>query len=82
MDPHKHLVPPRDRLFHLLDPNDIGWAVPGVNRCPHERRLPSGKGLELDSVLIAAPAAIISDIKQAARHPGTRFQICGECGPR
>lgn len=30
VDPRKHLVPLRDRLFHLLDPNDIWRAVPGV----------------------------------------------------
>jgi hypothetical protein len=42
MDPDQHLVPPRDRLFCLPDPNDVGWAVPCVNRCPHERRLASG----------------------------------------
>ena len=25
-----------DRRFDLADPNDVGCAVPGVHRCPHE----------------------------------------------
>ena len=35
MNLDEHLVDLDGRLLHLSDLDHVGWAVPGLHRCPH-----------------------------------------------